>query len=188
MKVEQIRHLEEFSRAGWIDLYYGDESRVSLEANVPYGWQFTDEEVFMPVEKGGGLNLFGLIRRDNHLIYETTAGKIDSQFIFEQLEMFSTNLKNLTVVVLDNASVHTAGIIKERLAVWQTRGLYIFYLPKSSPHLNIAEILWRKMKYEWLSPSNYVDKQQLHYSVRQILEAVGSILKINFSEFNYSIK
>jgi len=187
LKVEQIGHLEEFSRRGWINLYYADESRVSLEANVPYGWQFVDEDVFMPVEKGGGLNLFGLIGRDNDLVYETTVEKITSQFIFEQLEKFSTKLKKLTVVVLDNASVHTAGIIKQRLAAWQNRGLYIFYLPKSSPHLNIAEILWRKLKYEWLSPSDYVDKQQLHYSVRQILGAVGNILRINFSEFNYSI-
>jgi transposase len=155
---------------------------------VPYGWQFRDEDVFMPVEYGGGLNLFGLIGRDNRLIYETTAEKITGQFIFEQLEMLSMKIKKLTVVILDNATVHTAGIIKERLAAWQTRGLYIFYLPKSSPHLNIAEILWRKLKYEWLSPSDYVDKAQLHYSVRQILGAVGSILRINFSDFNYSIR
>lgn len=147
---------------------------------MPYGWQFIDEDVFMPVEKGGGLNLFGMIGRNNELIYETTTDKITSQFILEQLEMFSMRLKNLTVVVLDNASVHTAGIIKQRTEVWQTRGLYIFYLPKSSPHLNIAEILWRKLKYEWLIPSDYVDKQQLHYSVRQILGAVGRILRINF--------
>lgn len=180
--------MEQFSKRGWIDLYYGDESRVSLEANVPYGWQFPDEDVFTPVEKGGGLNLFGLIGRDNRLIYETTAEKITAQFIFEQLEIFSMKIKRLTVLVLDNASVHTAGIIKERLAAWQTRGLYIFYLPKSSPHLNIAEILWRKLKYEWLSPSDYIDKAQLHYSVRQILGAVGSILRINFSDFNYSIR
>ena len=169
-------------------MYYGDEAQINLEANVPYGWQFLDEDVFMPVVKGGGLNLFGLLRRDNHLIYQTTTGKIDSQFILEQLELFSTRLKKLTVAVLDNASVHTAGIIKQRLAAWQTRGLYIFYLPKSSPHLNIAETLWRKMKYEWLIPSDYVDKQQLHYPVRQILGAVGNILRINFSEFNYAIK
>ena len=179
--------MEEFSRNGSIDLYYADESRVSLEANVPYGWQFFDEEVFIPAEKGGALNIFGLLGRDNHLIYETTVEKITSQFILEQLEIFSTKLKKLTVVVLDNASVHTAGIIKQRLAAWQNRGLYIFYLPKSSPHLNIAEILWRKMKYEWLIPSDYVDKQQLHYSVRQILGAVGNSLRINFSEFNYAI-
>ena len=179
--------MEEFSEKGWIDLYYADESGVSLEANVPYGWQFLDEEVYMPVEKGGGLNLFGMIGRNNKLIYETTTNKIDGQFIFEQLETFSGGMKKPTVVVLDNATVHRAKIIKERLAVWQNKGLYIFYLPTYSPHLNIAETLWRKIKYEWLSPSDYVDKQRLHYSVRQILGAVGNILNINFSEFNYSI-
>ncbi len=179
--------MEEFSRNGWIDLYYADESGVSLEANVPYGWQFLDEEVYLPVEKGGGLNLFGMIGRNNKLIYETTINKIDASFIFEQLETFSGGLTKPTVVVLDNATVHRAKIIKERLAVWQNRGLYIFYLPTYSPHLNIAETLWRKIKYEWLSPSDYVDKEQLHYSVRQILGAVGNILNIKFSEFNYSI-
>jgi len=179
--------LEEFSEKGWIDLYYADESGVSLEANVPYGWQFSDEEVYLPVEKGGGLNLFAMIGRNNKLIYETTTDKIDASFIFEQLEVFSGGLKKPTVIVLDNAAVHRAKIIKERLAVWQTRGLYIFYLPTYSPHLNIAEILWRKIKYEWLSPSDYVDKQQLRYSVRQILGAVGNILNIKFSKFDYSI-
>ncbi len=179
--------MEEFSSNGWMDLYYADESRVSLEANVPYGWQFLDEDVYMPVEKGGGLNLFGMIGRNNKLVYETTTDKIDASFIFEQLEKFSGGLKKPTVVVLDNATVHRAKVIKERLAVWHHRGLYIFYLPTYSPHLNIAETLWRKMKYEWLSPSDYVDKQQLHYSVKQILGAVGNILNIKFSEFNYSI-
>ena len=142
----------------------------------------------MPVEKGGGLNLFGLLRRDNCLVYKTTTEKITGEFIFEQIERLSLFVRKLTVIVLDNAAVHTAGVIKERLEVWQRRGLYIFYLPKSSPHLNIAEILWRKIKYEWLSPADYVDKQQLHYAVRQILGAIGSILRINFSEFSYAIK
>ncbi len=128
-----------------------------------------------------------MIGRNNKLIYETTTNKIDASFIFEQLETFSGGMKKPTVVVLDNATVHRAKIIKERLAVWQNKGLYIFYLPTYSPHLNIAETLWRKIKYEWLSPSDYVDKQRLHYSVRQILGAVGNILNINFSEFNYSI-
>ncbi|MCA1628504.1 MAG: transposase, partial [Acidobacteria bacterium] len=89
-----------------------------------------------------------------------------------------------TVVVLDNASIHTAGIIKERLGVWQARGLFIFYLPRYSPHLNIAEVLWRKLKYEWLSPLDYVSKENLFYTVRQALAAVGTSLRINFSKFS----
>ena len=98
-------------------------------------------------KKGGGLNICGLLSRDNRLIWETTTKKITSEFIGSQLDLLSLSIRKLTVLVLDNAAVHTAGLIKERLAGWQTRGLYIFSLPRSSPHLNIAEILWRKLKY-----------------------------------------
>jgi hypothetical protein len=48
LKVECLSELEHLSKLGLIDLYYGDESRVSMEPCVPYGWQFAGEDVFMP--------------------------------------------------------------------------------------------------------------------------------------------
>ena len=47
MKVEGLRLLEQMSEQGLMDLYYGDESRVSLQPCVPYAWQFKHEDVFM---------------------------------------------------------------------------------------------------------------------------------------------
>ena len=35
--------IETQSRAGHIDLYYGDETRISTEGYVPYGWQFAHQ-------------------------------------------------------------------------------------------------------------------------------------------------
>jgi len=185
--VEILGKLETLAESNLIDLYYGDESRVSTEPCVPYGWQFKDEEVFMPSEKSGGVNCFALLSRTNECRFETTQNSINAAFILEQLERFSFELERMTVVVLDNASIHTAGIIKERLSVWQERGLFIFYLPRYSPHLNIAEVLWRKLKYEWLSPLDYVCKETLFYTVRQALAAVGTNLRIGFSRFNHSL-
>jgi transposase len=94
-------------------------------------------------------------------LIETTQENINGQFILERLEDLSTKLKKMTVIVLDNARIHTSEIIKERIKVWQQRGLYLFYLPRYSPHLSIVEILWRKLKYEWLSPTDYQDKKNL---------------------------
>ncbi len=175
--------LEELAEEQLIDLYYGDEARVSTEPCIPYGWQFADEDVFFPSEKSGGVNCFALLSRNNQCRFETTQKYITAEFIFEQLEKLSFGLPRLTVIVLDNASIHTAAIIKERLGVWQERGLFVFYLPRYSPHLNIAEVLWRKLKYEWLSPLDYVSKENLFYTVRQALAAVGTNLRINFSKF-----
>jgi len=182
-KREILGELETLSNNQLIDLYYSDESRVALEPCVPYGWQFADEEVAMPSAKGGGLNCFALLSRDNRCLINTSEETFTSRFIFERLEDLSFKLPKLTVVVLDNARIHTSRIIKERIKVWQSRGLFIFYLPRYSPHLNIVETLWRKLKYEWLSPSDYQSKEHLFYQVRLALTAVGNSLFIRFSKF-----
>lgn len=186
-KVDILGELETLSEAGSIDLYYSDESRISLEPCVPYGWQFPGEEVFMPTQKGEGLNCFALLKRNNECLVETTTENINSQFVFQRLEQLSTRLKKMTVVVLDNARIHRAQIIKDRLKAWRQRGLYLFYLPRYSPHLNIVEILWRKLKYEWLSPMDYQDKENLFYQIRLALKAVGQNLFIRFSKFRHTL-
>ena len=177
---------ERFSESGLIDLYYGDESGVSLTANVPYGWQFRDEDVSMPTSPGNAINCFGLFTRAGERWTAVSEKAIDAAFIVEQLERFSFSLKKLTVVVLDNARIHTGKKMRERIEGWQSRGLFIFYLPTYSPHLNIAETLWRKLKYEWLSPLDYESKGHLQYAVKQALTAFGESLKIRFSAFKYS--
>ena len=63
------------------------------------------------------------------------------------MDALSLALSRLTIVILDNASVHKKAV-KERWAVWQERGLFVFFLPAYCPHLNIVKILWRKPKYE----------------------------------------
>ncbi len=62
-----------------------------------------------------------------------------------------------------------------------------FYLPAYSPHLNIAEVLWRKLKYEWLRAEDYADKETLCYQARQALATVGKSLKIAFGDFRQNI-
>ena len=131
----------------------------------------------------GGLELLRPVEPGHGLLFDVTRRRITSQFIIEQLERLSFSLRKLTVVVLDNARVHTSQQVQERRPFWQRRGLFIFYLPPYSPHLNIAETLWRKLKYEWLAPADYATTDGLFYQVRQALATVGTSLKIRFSEF-----
>ena len=175
------------SQDGQIDLIYADEATVSLSPNVPDGWQFPDEEVAMPSAIGKGTNCFALFARDNRSEVETTTDAITAQFIFEQFEQLSFSLSRLTAVVLDNAASHRAPIIKEQIGVWQRRGLFLFYLPRYSPHLNIVETLRRKLKYERLAPSDDETKDSLCYAVRLALKSIGTNLHINFSGFNFSL-
>jgi transposase len=174
------------SEQGALDLVYADAARVSASAVVPYGWQFADEDVFMPSTPGAGINCFALLTRTNWCRCVTTRHSITSQFVLEQVEQLSMSLRKLTVLVLDNAPVHTAKIIHARRAAWERRGLFVLYLPRYAPHLNIVETLWRKLKYEWLAPKDYDTTEGLFYTVRQALAAVGTSLYINFSAFSLS--
>jgi transposase len=187
LKREILGELEVLSEERKIDLCYADEASVSLTPCLPYAWQFKDEEVSMPSEQGKGVNCFALLSRDHRTVIETTAQTLTSQFLFEQFERFSIGLKKLSVIVLDNAAVHRGRIIKERLAIWQQRGLYLFYLPRYLPHLKIVETLWRKLKYEWLAAKDYETRDTLCYAVRLALKSVGTSLRINFSGFNLSL-
>jgi len=186
LKHQALGELARLSESGLIDVYYGDESGVALEPNVPYGWQFKDEEVVMPSERGHGVNCFGLFTRENRSWVATSEATINAAFVVEQLERFSMRIKKMSVVVLDNARIHKGKQVAERIRYWQKRGLFIFYLPTYSPHLNLAETVWRKLKYEWLTPEDYESKQHLQYAVSQALSAFGKSLKIQFSAFNHS--
>ena len=60
------------------------------------------------------------------------------------------------------------------------RGLTIFELPAYSPELNLIEILWRFMKYEWIEINAYSSWQSLVLSVEKIIGEFGENYAINF--------
>jgi len=97
---------------------------------------------------------------------------------------FLLKIAKETFVVLDNARVHSSKTFRERLPFWQQRGLFVFLLPTYSPHLNIAETLWRKLKCEWLVPEDYLEKDGLLYAVNRCMANIGKELTIKFSPFN----
>lgn len=165
---------------GEIELYYGDETQISEEGYVPYGWQFKDENISIKSANGKRINCFGMITRDNVFEYATTYETINSNFIIEQIDIFSRQIKKHTVIVLDNAKVHHSKAIKLMRKVWEKRRLFIFYLPPYSPHLNIIERLWKEIKARWIQVTDYESHDQLFYATKLILNEIGKDLRINF--------
>lgn len=153
---------------------------------MPYGWQFRGERVSVPAlrcEKGR-LNCFAMISRDNQCHWSATTKAITGGWIADYLEELSCKLTRHTVLVLDCASLHRCRKVKERLAAWRRRGLWLFYLPPYSPQLNLCETLWRIMKGRWLGPLDYQSTGDLHYAVTSTLNAVGTHTPINFAQLS----
>jgi hypothetical protein len=107
-----------------------------------------------------------------------------AKFLIQSIDDFCQCLDKPTVLVIDNAPTHRAKLFTEQLESWQEKGLYIFFLPKYSPHLNIAEIYWRKAKYEWLRPSDYFSFAKYKQKIKEIFNKIGIDYKIVFKELN----
>ena len=92
---------------------------------MPSGWQFRDEAVALPSERGKGINCCGLFTRDKRSWTAVREATINGALVVEQLERCSFSLKKLTIVVLDKARMHRGKQMRERIEAWQRRGLYI---------------------------------------------------------------
>lgn len=73
--------------------------------------------------------------------------------------------------------------MKEMRPVWEKRGLFLFFLPSYSPHINIAETLWRIMKGKGIQPGDYTSTDSLFYAANRYLASLGTDTKIAFSKF-----
>ena len=182
IKREKLQELENLSNQRLIDLYFGDESHVCTQGYVPYGWQFPGENIFVPSMKSARLNIFGMVNRDSDYHGFTSRRSIKAADVADFIDNFSMTIARPTFIVLDNASVHTGGKMKESLAKWRERGLYIFFLPPYSPHLNIAETLWRILKTKWIKPCHYIDTITLFDVAHEILDGIGRKYKVNYGK------
>jgi hypothetical protein len=180
-KCEKLQEFEQQESEERIALYYADESHVCTEEYVPYGWQLPGEQVCIPSQRIARLNIFGMIDRNNHYEGFTSTESITTEKIICYLDALSFRVCKDTFVVLNNATVHRNHKMRELRPVWKKRGLFLFYLPPYSPHLNIAETLWRILKGKWIRPQDYVSTDTLFYATNCALAAVGKELFINYS-------
>lgn len=169
--------------AGLIEVYFGDESGFWQNPVIARAWQLRGEEIRILPEKGKRLSVFGLLNLDCEGKFWTSAETIGSEFVIDCLEEWLAEKNELPrVLVLDNAKIHRSKKMQACLGEWEEKGFYIFNLPAYSPHLNIIEILWRKMKYEWLKPEDYLSFESLTTAVKEILSKLGTQYKINFKD------
>ncbi|MEM6963296.1 MAG: IS630 family transposase [Bacteroidota bacterium] len=165
-----------------VDLFFTDESGFNMSAYVPYGWQPKGEYIEITPTKTPSLQIFGLVSLDNRFDGYSCKGSVNSATVIAFLDDFQTRIKQPTVVVLDNAPVHHSTEFEAKIEVWKQKDLYIFFLPKYSPHLNPIEILWRKLKYEWIHYEDLENQQQLEKPVYEILNQFGNRYTIIFKE------
>lgn len=177
----ELEALQQQEDQGQIALYYFDESGFALDPTIPYAWQEPHSIIELPARKSGRINVLGFMNRQNDLHPFVFEGAIHTGLVIACFDAFCHTLTKKTVVVLDNASIHTSDEFTDRLPSWKKKGLIIKYLPPYSPELNLIEILWRRIKYTWLPFSAYDCLNALSKALETILSQVGSEYQITFA-------
>jgi transposase len=177
---EALEVLLEEDEQGVIDLWYYDESGFCLVPYIPYAWQEQGETISIESGASKRLNVCGFMNKRNELEAYTIEGAVDSDVVIHFFNVFCSTLQGPTVVVVDNASIHMSEAFQEAIAQWEKQGLWIFYLPGYSPELNLIEILWRFMKYEWIEFWAYANFACLIQYVEGVIKGFGGKYKIHF--------
>jgi transposase len=179
--------LETLAAMEKINVYYFDESGFSTNSCVPYAWQPRGAVREIPSFPSKRLNVLGFMSKKQQSYFHHIEGSVTSQEVIAVFEAFSLAYraeyaihKKPCVVFLDNAPTHTSYAFSEQLDKWGSRGLLLQYLPPYSPELNLIEILWKKIKYEWLPLDCCLSYDSLKKAVFDVLSRFGNEYQITF--------
>lgn len=167
---------------GRLDLVYFDGSGFNLSAKVVYAWQKRGARIVVPVMRGTSQNVLGFMwhrcQKFSSFVFE---GAIDSNVVISCFDLIAQSLEKQTVIVLDNAPIHRSEEFAEKIEEWEKQGLKIYFLPTYCPSLNKIELLWQKIKYDWLTWDAYSCYKNLCRGLDEILSQVGSKYYITFA-------
>jgi hypothetical protein len=149
---------------------------------IPYAWQEKGQHITVETDAHSKrLNIRGFLNRQNDLATYTFEGSLGSEVVIACIDDFCQDPRKKPVIVMDQASIHTSKEFTAKIVAWKESNLEIFYLPPYSPELNIIEILWRFMKYEWIELWAYTSWAHRVEYVENMLKKFGMEYKINFS-------
>jgi len=176
--LEAFQHQED---AGKIPRYYFDEAGCALDPSMPYAWQASGEVLDLPAMRYGRINVVGFMNRHTDLQAYMFEQSVHRGVVMACCDAFCQTITPKTVVVLDNASIHTSEEFEERMPCWRKQGLILQSLPPYSPELHLIEILWRHIKYRWIPFSASQCLNALIEALENILSNVGSKYQITFA-------
>lgn len=175
----QIVELLEKEEKGEVNVWIDDESGFDRKPCIPEAKQ--DEYIEIPSSRSKRLNVLGFMNKSSQLESFVFEGSINTEVVVACFDEFSQRIEKPTYIWIDNASTHTSSLFLENIIKWEEKGLYIRNISPYSPELNLIEILWRKIKYEWMPFEAYESFKSLKDNLFDILKKVGNEYVIAFS-------
>jgi len=181
-----LRDLHGAEERGELAVVYVDECRFSRHAPVPYAWQRRGQPpVGLPAVRGqGGYSVLGFWqahRPAQPVQAYVRQGALTADLFVLAVADFLETMPGPTVLVLDNASIHKAHLVRDCQPAWAERGLRLLFLPPYSPELNHIELLWHRCKHYWVRPEDYQSDHSLLQRIEYVLKRVGTDYTVTFA-------
>lgn len=173
--------LQKQADQGCLDLDDFDEAGFARAPTIPSAWQEPHRVIELPAVRTGRINVGGCMNRKNDVQADMFEQSIHTGGVVACFEAWCHTRTKKTVIVVDNASIHTSDDFADRLPSWKKQGLIVTYLRPYSPALHLIDILWRRIKYPWVPFSAYACLNALIAALEAILSHVGSKYHITFA-------
>lgn len=96
------------------------------------------------------------------------------------MDGFCQTITKRTIVVIDTAPINRSKKFLAKIEQWREEDLWIYFLAPYSPELNIIEVLWCFIKYNWLSFDAFINFKNIKERVIKVLDYIDSKYCIDF--------
>ena len=126
----------------------------------------------------------GFVNRNCQFESYVFTGSINTDTVISCFDEFIKTLDKTktNIILVDNAPTHTSKKFDIKTMEWIEKGVVIIPISRYSPELNIIEIVWHKIKYEWMPFSAYESFSNLKESLNSILIEIGNRYNIQFCQ------
>lgn len=139
------------------------------------------------------VSLLGLWEPECALTYGLSFGSVTSETYLHLMRWQAQRAESLfkrtgilTVVVQDNATIHTSRAVQAEVAQWRRQGLVLFQLPKYCSQMNLIEGEWHQMKAHHIRGQMFEDPYELAVGVMASVRARGESAGYKVSRFNFN--
>lgn len=179
---QQIIAFHEQEANNELDVVYFDQTGISLTPVVPYAWQPIGQQVPLACQPSQNLAVVGFMNKNCQFHGFRFEGAATAEVTVRCMDEFIETITKPTVVILDNASIHTAKIVQHKRDEWKAQGLTLYFIPPYCPELNLIERLWLELKHRWLDHPSYFDSlNELRDTLDETLALIGTKYRITFN-------
>lgn len=171
-----------------------DETGFESWSPVSYSWANMGEQKRQEqTHCRRRVSLLGLWEPGQRMTYGLSFGGVDSKTYIQLMRWQAQQAQTLfrrngviTVVVQDNASIHTSWAVRAEVPQWQKQGLCLCQLPKYCSEMNLIEGEWHQVKAHHIRGQMFDDHYELAVGVIAAIRERADAADYKVARFNFN--